>query len=119
MTTRQMQRDLLEAIQALFNNGAIGDREPVGPAQFGLSVTSSTPVVLNAPESATEADIYVRTASVVFTREGTTPTATKGVQADVGDIIVLRSRAELVGFRGIAVSTTLTLDAEYFRRVRS
>jgi len=63
------------------------------------------------------AEIYVRTAPVVFTRDGTDPTATKGVQADVGDTIVLNSRNELDKFKVIAVSTTAALDIEYYTDV--
>ena len=83
-------------------------------AQFALSVTSATVVTLTVPNAAMVAEIYVRTAPVVFTRDGTAPTATKGVQANAGDIILLNSRAELDGFKVIAVSTTATLDCEYF-----
>ena len=83
-------------------------------AQFGLSVTSGTVVTLTVPSSANCAEIYVRTASVVFTRDGTDPTATKGTQADATDIIMLNSRAELDNFKCIAVSATLTMDVEYF-----
>ena|SRR3990167_6529455 len=83
-------------------------------AQFGLSVTSATVVTLTVPAGAMCAEIYVRTAPVVFTRDGTDPTATKGTQADPADIILLNSRAELDNFKAIAVSTTATLDVEYF-----
>ncbi len=92
----------------------VRSRSKVTGAQFGLSVTSSTVVTLTVPDAAMCAEIYVRTASVVFTRDGTDPTATKGVQADIGDVIMLNSRAELDNFKCIAVSTTLTLDVEYF-----
>ena len=61
------------------------------------------------------AEIYVRGASVVFTRDGTDPTATQGIQADIGDIIVLNSREELETFEVIRQGATdATLDAEYF-----
>ena len=83
-------------------------------AQFGLSVTSATVVTLTVPDAAMVAELYVRTAPVVFTRDGTAPTATLGIQADAGDIIMLNSRAELDNFKVIAVSTTATMDVEYF-----
>ena len=86
-------------------------------AQFGLSVTSGTVVTLTIPDGAMVAEIYVRTAPVVFTRDGTDPTATLGIQANAGDIIVLNSRAELDNFKTIAVSTTATMDVEYFTDV--
>ena len=92
----------------------VRSRSKVTGAQFGLSVTSSTVVTLTVPTTAMVAEIYVRTASVVFTRDGTDPTATQGIQADSGDIIVLNSRDELDRFEVIAVGTTATLDVEYF-----
>jgi len=95
-----------------------GQRVSVGPAQFALSITSAAAVSLTVPDGATEGEIYVRTAPVVFTRNLTTPTATKGIQANATDIIVLRSRNELINFRGIAVSTTATVDVEYFASER-
>jgi hypothetical protein len=95
----------------------IRSRSPVTGAQFALSVTSATAVTLTVPNAAMTAEIYVRTAAVVFTRDGTAPTATKGIQADVGDIIVLNSRSELDKFKVIAVSTTAALDVEYFTDV--
>ena len=61
------------------------------------------------------AEIYVRTASIVFTRDGTDPTATQGIQADVGDIILLNSREELENFEAIRQGgTSATIDVEYF-----
>ncbi len=92
----------------------VRSRSKVTGAQFGLSVTSAAVVTLTVPNAAMVAEIYVRTAPVVFTRDGTDPTATKGFQADSGDIIVLNSRDELDKFKVIAVSTTATLDVEYF-----
>ena len=86
-------------------------------AQFALSVTSATVVTLTVPDAAMCAELYVRTATVVFTRQGTAPTSTKGTPADVGDIIMLNSRAELENFKVIAVSTSATLDVEYFTDV--
>jgi len=60
------------------------------------------------------AEIYVRDASIVFTRTGTDPTATLGFQANVDDIVMLNSRAELDRFEAIRVSTDATVDVEYF-----
>jgi hypothetical protein len=62
-------------------------------------------------------EIYVRGNSVVFTRDGTAPTATKGIQANVGDVIVLTSRDELDNFKVIRQSADATLDVEYFTDV--
>ena len=92
----------------------VRSRSTVTGAQFALAVTSAAVVTLTVPDAGMTAELYVRTAPVVFTRDGTDPTATKGIQADVGDIIVLNSRAELDNFKVIAVSTSATLDVEYF-----
>ena len=92
----------------------VRSRSKVTGAQYALSVTSATVVTLTVPAAAMCAEIYVRTASVVFTRDGTDPTATRGIQADPGDIILLNSRDELDRFEVIAVSGSATLDIEYF-----
>ena len=89
-------------------------RSKVTGAQFALSITSAAAVSLTVPDAANVAEMYVRTAPVVFTRDGTTPTATKGIQANAGDIIMLNSKDECTRFQAIAVSTTATLDAEYW-----
>jgi len=90
-------------------------RSSVSGAQFALAVTSAAVVTLTVPDAANVATMYVRTAPLVFTRDGTDPTATKGTQANVGDIITLNSKDELTKFKVIAVSTSGELDdIEYF-----
>ena len=82
--------------------------------QYGLSV-STTVVTLTVPAAAMCAEIYVRTAAIVFTRGTTDPTATAGFQANVDDIILLNSRAELDRFEAIRQGgTAATIDVEYF-----
>ena len=82
--------------------------------QYGLAV-STIVVTLTVPNAANCGEIYVRTASVVFTRSTTDPTATLGFQANAGDIIVLNSRAELDRFEVIRQGTAdASLDIEYF-----
>ena len=81
--------------------------------EYGLAV-SSTVVELTEPDAANCAEIYVRDASVVYTVDGTDPTATKGFQANVGDIIMLNSRKELELFEVIRESSDATLDVSYF-----
>jgi len=81
--------------------------------QYGLSISSSA-VSLTVPAAAMCAEIYVRTASIVFSRSGTDPTATQGFQADPGDIILLNSRSELDRFEAIRQgSADATVDVEY------
>ena len=92
----------------------VRSRSSAGGAQFALAV-STTVVTLTVPATGMCAEIYVRGASVVFTRDGTDPTATQGIQADIGDIIVLNSREELESFKVIRQGATdATLDVEFF-----
>ena len=92
----------------------VRSRSSAGGAQFGLSVAGSV-VTLTVPDAANAAEIYVRTAAVVFTRDGTDPTATAGFQANVDDIIPLNSRDELDLFEVIRqTGTSATVDVEYF-----
>jgi hypothetical protein len=98
----------------------VHSRSRVDGAQFGLSVTSGAVVTLTPPAiatGATVAELFVRTAPVTFTRDGTNPTATLGFEASAGDVIRLNSRDEVDRFKTIAVSTTATLDVEYFTDV--
>lgn len=82
--------------------------------QYGLSVGALI-VTLTVPNAAMCAEIFVRTASIVFTRTTTDPTATQGFQADVNDIIMLNSRAELDRFEAIRQGAiSATIDVEYF-----
>jgi hypothetical protein len=94
----------------------VRSRSAVAGAQFGLAVSTAV-VALSPPDIATGAmvaEIFVRGASVVFTRDGTDPTSTKGTQASVGDDIPLNSRHELDSFKVIRESADATLDVEYF-----
>ena len=94
----------------------VRSRSTAGGAQYALAV-SSTVVTLTVPDAAMTAEMFVRTGPVVFTRDGTDPTATKGFQANVGDIIVLSSRDELDKFEVIRESIDATVDVEYFTDV--
>ena len=92
----------------------VKSRSDGGTAQFGLSI-ADTVVQLTIPRAAMVAEIYVRTASIVCTRDGTDPTATAGFQADPTDIIILNSRDELDQFRAIRQgSVSATVDVEFF-----
>ena len=89
-------------------------------SEYGLSIATLVVPLTSPPDSAGAAEIYVRTASIVFTRTGTPPTATRGFQADPADIILLNSRDEVLGFRAIRQGgTSATVDAEYFDKVAS
>ena len=68
------------------------------------------------PGSARYAEGFVRTASVVETRDGTTPTSSLGTEWDAGDIILLRSRYEIVNFSAIKASSNATIDWQFYNR---
>ena len=72
----------------------------------------------NIPSGARYAEGYVRTASVVETRDGTTPTTSKGNEWDADDIILLRSRYEIVNFSAIEKDSgsTETIDWQFYNR---
>ena len=74
---------------------------------------------LTVPDQGNYAEGYVRTNSVVETRDGTAPTTTKGRQWAAGDIIVLRSRDEVTGFQVIRenASNAATIDFEFWNKV--
>ena len=94
-----------------------GNFSPIVGALYTQSVDDTAAGILAAsiPTSATWAEGYVRTASVVITKDGTTPTATLGLQADPGDVIFLRSRDEIVGYTALRqAATTATVDWEFY-----
>ncbi len=74
---------------------------------------------LTVPDTANYAEGYVRTNSVVETRDGTDPTTTKGTQWAAGDTIALRSRDEVTGFQVIRenASNAATIDFQFFNKV--
>jgi|TARA_Y100000310_G_scaffold215081_1_gene216070 hypothetical protein len=55
---------------------------------------------------------------VVETRDGTTPTASKGNEWDTDDIILLRSRYEIVNFSAIEKDSgsAETIDWQFYNR---
>ena len=71
----------------------------------------------NIPASARYAEGHVRLASLSETREGTDPTATLGTEWDVEDMIILRSRYEIVNFLAIEkTSTNASIDWTFYNR---
>jgi hypothetical protein len=71
----------------------------------------------NIPGSARYAEGHVRLASLSETREGTDPTATLGTEWDVEDMIILRSRYEIVNFLAIEKTTTnASIDWTFYNR---
>ena len=97
----------------------VRSRSPLPGAsnQYGLTI-GATVVALTVPAAAMVAEIYVRTAAIVFARGGTDPTATQGFQANPTDIILLNSRSELDRFEAIRQGAVdATVDVEYFTDV--
>ena len=71
----------------------------------------------NIPGSARYAEGHVRLASLSETREGTDPTATKGTEWDIEDLIILRSRYEIVNFKAVEkTSTNASIDWTFYNR---
>jgi len=71
----------------------------------------------NIPGSARYAEGHVRLASLSETREGTDPTATLGTEWDVEDLIILRSRYEIVNFKAVEkTSTNSSIDWTFYNR---
>lgn len=61
-----------------------------GGAQFNLTV-ADTALTLTVPARASVAIIGVRTASIRYTDDGTTPTTTNGIQVDAAQTITVCS----------------------------
>jgi hypothetical protein len=93
----------------------VRSRSEVNGRQSALSIAGSV-ISLTVPDAANCAEIYVETAAIRFTREGTDPTGTLGFVAYPGDIILLNSRAECDQFEAIRDTSSLsaTLEVEYF-----
>ena len=69
----------------------------------------------NIPAAARYAEGFVRSASVVETRDGTTPTATLGKEWNLRDIIICRSRDEINSISLIRLAgTSATINWEFF-----
>jgi len=102
----------------VWKDGVMGtsSRSTAGGAQFALAVSSSV-ITLTVPSPAYCCNIYVRSNPVVFTTDGTDPTATKGFQANSGAEITFNSRDELIRAKFIRQSSDATMDVEYFTDV--
>ena len=97
----------------------VNSRSNVGGRQSGLTIDSTAGgIALTVPGAARAAEIYVETAAIRFTRDGTAPTTTIGFVAYPGDIIPLNSRDECEKWLGIEDTTTdASIDVEYYSDV--
>ena len=91
---------------------------PIGSSLTTQALTSGAAGITTGdiPNGARYAEGFVRTASVVETRDGTTPTSSLGTEWDAGDIILLRSRYEIVNFSAIKASASATIDWQFYNR---
>ena len=91
---------------------------PIPNALVTHAVTDAA-TSLTVSSAANYAEGYVRTNSVVETRDGTAPTTTKGFQWAAGDIITLRSRDEVTSFQVIRqnASNAATIDFQFWNKV--
>ena len=91
---------------------------PIGSSLTTQALTSGAAGITTGdiPDGARYAEGFVRTASVVETRDGTTPTASLGTEWDAGDIILLRSRREITNFSAIKASSNATIDWTFYNR---
>ena len=91
---------------------------PIPNSLVTHAVTTSA-TSLTVPASAKYAEGYVRTNSVTELRSGSTPANDTGRTWAAGDIIVLRSRDEVVQFQVIRQndSNAATIDFEFWNKV--
>ena len=93
---------------------------PIGSALTTQAVAASATKISTSntiPGGARYAEGFVRIASIIETRDGTTPTATLGTEWDAGDIILLRSRDEITKFQAIEkTSTDAAIDWQFYNR---
>ena len=97
---------------------AKGNFSPIPSSLETHSVTDSATSLGSIPDPADYAEGYVRTNSVVETRDGTTPTTSKGIQWAAGDTIILRSKDEITKFQVIREnsSNAATIDFQYYNK---
>ena len=92
---------------------------PISDSLFvqDVSATAGGIGAANIPAGARYAEGHVRLASLSETREGTDPTATLGTEWDIEDLIILRSRYEIVNFLAIEkTSTNASIDWTFYNR---
>ena len=92
----------------------VRSRDEAGGRQSALAI-AGTAVALTVPNPANCAEIFVETAAIRFTRDGTTATTSIGFIAYPGDVVLLNSRAECDKFSAIRdTSTSASIEVEYY-----
>lgn len=85
---------------------------PLSPGQHNLAIVSAT--ALTIPTGSTYATVCAATANAKYTTDGTTtPTSSVGMTLANGACVTLSGATVLANFK--AISSTGTLDVEYFR----
>ena len=89
------------------------------PKGFRTLAISSTAKALSEasggiPKGATRAVISVATDALRWRDDGTAPTASVGIYVPVNGSVELPSLESIVGFRGIRVTTDVTLNIAYY-----
>ena len=83
----------------------------IGTAQHNLAITTSTG--LTVPQGAVYATVQAATATVKYTTDGTTPTASVGMTLVAGNSLGVPGQTLMKAIRFI--SSSGTLDVEYFK----
>ena len=83
--------------------------ETLTVADTAVGLTSDTYL------DATRAEMTLETAQIRMWADGTDPTASVGIPAEIGDTIVLNSAAQIANFKAIRTGTTSgVLSIQYF-----
>lgn len=104
-------------------NGPVNEQNPltfksIGARSVGFENLTITGTVTGLTASkygnARIATIIVETADIRYKLNGDSPTATEGLLAEVGDIIVLESQEDIQSFKAIRTgSTSAVLNIDY------
>lgn len=107
--------NIVKSDGSLINEGDILDPTPLENSATMLNIIAGAAVSLAVPAKAISAKLYP-SEEIRFWLDGTVPTASSGVICCAGGEITLESRAELEGFKAIAVSDTATTAVLFFRQ---
>ena len=91
------------------------DSESLTVAASSVGFTSATYAPSGEPP-AQKVVFYVETAQVRYWTDGSAPTASVGIIADVGDIIAVEGSSDIAGFRAIRTGGTSGVLRTIFER---
>lgn len=91
------------------------EQKTVSNSAVGLT-TALVDNTANYPDfKASGAVIEVRTDSIYYTTDGTTPSATNGIKLDAGDQLPLAGYQKIKNFKAIRVTGDATVNVQYFK----